>query len=166
MSLQATVAVEDVDSLCDMTNANVSYIYNLEYTEINEQSCSGLSSSSQFYWLADDPVVSDMQGLSLERDLAWADLAEAVIWLLILVAIEVTVRLQGRGVTGGKLLATANTTSLFLYAALIALGVYWATLSHWLYLWDELVWIGGFAAIEMNLSEWRGEISDKQHTGE
>jgi hypothetical protein len=165
MNLQATVAVEDVDSLCDMMNANVSYVYNLEYTELNEHNCSGLSSSSQFYWLAADPVISDMQGLSLERDLAWADLAEAVIWLLILAAIEVTVRLQGRGVTGGKLIATAKTTGLFLYATLIALGVYWATLSHWLYLWDELVWIGGFAAIEMNLSEWRGEISDKQHTG-
>jgi len=84
---------------------------------------------------------------------------------LILVAIEITVRLQGHGVTGGKLIATAKTTSLLLYAILIALGVYWATLSHWLYLWDELLWIGGFAAIEMNLSEWRDEISDKQHTG-
>jgi len=55
---------------------------------------------------------------------------------------------------------------MLLYASLIALGVYWATLSHWLYLWDELVWIGGFAAIEMNLSEWRDEIVDKQHDDE
>jgi len=166
MNLQATVAVEDVASLCDMTNANVSYVYNLEYTEINEQSCNELSSSSQFYWLADDPVISDMQGLSLERDLAWADLAEAVIWLLILVAIEVVVRLQGRGNTGGRLIATAKATNMLLYASLIGLGIYWATLSHWLYLWDELVWIGGFAAIEMNLNEWRDEIADKQHVDE
>ncbi len=26
------------------------------------------------------------------------------------------------------------------------------------YLWDELVWIGGFAAIEMNVSQWRDEL--------
>jgi hypothetical protein len=31
-----------------------------------------------------------------------------------------------------------------------------------LYLWDELVWIGGFAAIEMNVSQWRDELLDKQ----
>ena len=166
MSLQATVTVEGISGLCDMANANASYVYNLEYTEINEQNCDSLSSSSQFYWLASDPVVSDMQGLTLERDLALADLAEAVIWLLILLAIEVVVRSQGHGIAGGKLIATAKATNMLLYASLIALGVYWATLSHWLYLWDELVWIGGFAAIEMNLSEWRDEIVDKQHDDE
>jgi hypothetical protein len=40
--------------------------------------------------------------------------------------------------------------------------VYWASLSHWLYLWDELVWIGGFAAIEMNINEWRDELLEKE----
>ena len=49
-----------------------------------------------------------------------------------------------------------------MYLTLIGLGIYWASLSHWLYLWDELVWIGGFAVIEMNISEWHGELIDKQ----
>ena len=160
IDLQPTVVVEDVSNLCDMTGADVSYVYNLEYTEVNAQTCGELSDESQFYWLADDPLVSDMAGLDLERDLAWVDLFEAVTWVLILLAIEAVVRLQGRGVTGGKLMSTANGASIFLYLALIAFGIYWATLSHWLYLWDELVWIGGFAAIEMNLSEWRNELLD------
>ncbi len=56
------------------------------------------------------------------------------------------------------MISTANALSVFLYLSLIALGVYWATLSHWLYLWDELVWIGGFVAIEMNVSQWRDEL--------
>jgi hypothetical protein len=29
-------------------------------------------------------------------------------------------------------------------------------------LWDELVWILGFAAIEMNVSEWREELLVEQ----
>jgi len=161
-SLQPTVAVEDISDLCGLTNADVSYVYNLEYTEVNEQNCGELSGESQFYWLAEDSVVSDMAGLNLERDLAWADLIEAVVWLLILLAIELVVRLQGRGITGGALISTANALSVFLYLSLLALGIYWATLSHWLYLWDELVWIGGFAAIEMNVSQWRGELLGKQ----
>ena len=41
---------------------------------------------------------------------------------------------------------------------LIGIAIYWATLSHWLYVWDEFLWIAGFAAIEMNLSEWRNEL--------
>ena len=137
-------------------------MYNLEYTEVNDQTCGELSGESQFYWLAEDPVVSDMAGLNLERDLAWADLIEAVVWLLILLAIEIVVRLQSRGVTGGALISTGNALKVFLYLTLIALGVYWATLSHWLYFWDELVWIGGFAAIEMNVSQWRDELLGKK----
>jgi len=164
IGLQPTVPVEDVSNLCDMSSANVSYVYNLEYTEVSEQTCAGLSGDSQFYWLAEDPIVSDMAGLQLERDLAWADLAEAIIWLLILLAIEIVVRLQGKGVTGGAVISTAKALNKFLYASLIALGVYWATLSHWLYLWDELVWIAGFAAIEMNVSQWRDDLIGEQDT--
>ena len=163
-SLQPTLAVEGISGLCDLTDADVSFVYNLEYTDINEQTCDSLSSDTEFYWVAEDPVVTDMGALSLERDLALVDLAEAVIWLLAIFAIEVVVRMQGRGISGGKVIATANALKLFCYASLIGLGVYWATLSHWLYLWDELLWIGGFAVIEMNLSEWRDEIDEKQVT--
>lgn len=163
-NLQPTIPVENVSNLCDMSSADVSYVYNLEYTEVNEQTCDGLSGDSQFYWLADDPIVTGMAGLQLERDLAWADLFEAVVWLVILFSIEIVVRLQGRGVTDGAVISTAKAINKLLYASLIALGVYWATLSHWLYLWDELVWIGGFAIIEMNVSQWRDELLDEQAT--
>ena len=107
-------------------------------------------------------MVSDMKGLELERDLAWADLVEVIAWLFILAAIEIAVRLQDRNITAGWLLSTANTTKRVLYLLLIGLGVYWAWLGHWLYFCDELVWIGGFAAIDMNVNEWRSEIEAKQ----
>ena len=82
--------------------------------------------------------------------------------MFVLLAIEIVVRLQARGITGGPVIKTGNTIKVILYTTLIALGVYWATLSHWLYLWDELLWIGGFAAIEMNLSEWREELIESK----
>ena len=111
-----------------------------------------LSSAAAFYWVVQESVVSDSAGLMLERNLAWADLIEALVWLTILLAIEVVVRRQAQGVTGGALITTASAIKVVLYLTLIAIGVYWASLSHWLYFWDELVWIGGFAAIEMNIS--------------
>jgi len=164
IDLQPTVAVNNVSDLCAMVNDDVSYVYNLEYTEVNEQTCGKLSSESQFYWLADDPIVSDMLGLNLERQLAWVDLMEAISWLLVLLAIESAVRLQDRRVTHGPLLLTARISSKVLYLTILGAGVYWATLSHWLYLWDEIVWICGFAAIEMNVSEWRDELLEEQAT--
>lgn len=159
---QPTVAVENVSNLCDMTNDGVSYVYNLDYTEINEQTCGELSYESAFYWVGNDPVVSDMPGLNLERELAWADLVEVVTWLLILLSIEFVVRLQEHGVSGGTMISSANWLKIFLYLILFGLAVYWATLSHWLYTWDTFVWIAGFAAIEMNISEWRDELLEEQ----
>lgn len=158
ISLQPSVAVEHASDLCGLADAEVSYVYNLEYTPVNDRTCTTLSNETRFYWLEKDRVVSDMAGLELERDLAWADLIEAVVWLLILLAIENVVRLQGRGVTAGAMIFAGNALKILLYFVLITLGVYWATLSHWLYFFDELVWIGGFAVIELNVSKWRNSM--------
>jgi len=157
----ATRPVENVATLCDLADRDITYVYNLEYTEITANNCDALSSATEFYWLANDPLVTDMEGLELERNLVLVDLIEAVVWLLILLAIEVVVRVQEKGVAAGQLISTMNRIKLLLYLVLVGIAVYWATLSHWLYVWDEALWIGGFAAIEMNLSEWREEITDQ-----
>ena len=108
ITLQPTVPVEDTTHLCDLADQDLSYVYNLEYTDITQETCGGLSSATQFYRVGNDPVVSDMAGLRLERQLAWADVYEGVAWLLALLAIEVVVRLQDRGLTGGALMQTAK----------------------------------------------------------
>lgn len=162
IDLGPTMPVAGVSEVCAMTDANVSYVYNLEYTSINGDTCSELSADTRFFWRTAGAVVTDANGLQLERRLAWVDLIEASAWLLVILAIEMVVRLQARGISGGALLATGHAVQYFLYCVLLAAGVYWATLSHWLYLWDELLWICGFAAIEMNLSEWRDELLQKK----
>ncbi len=160
---QPTVVVENVSNLCELSNDEVSFVYNLEYTEITRQTCGSLSGESQFYRVGHDPVVSTLAGLNIERDLAWADLVEVVSWLLIIIAIEIVVRLQARGVTGGTLISVLNKLKLFFYLILFGLAAYWASLTHWLYTWDTFVWIAGFAAIEMNISEWRDELLEEPH---
>jgi hypothetical protein len=76
---------------------------------------------------------------------------------------EVVIRLQEHGITGGTLISVANKLSVFFYLVLSALAVYWASLSHWLYTWDTFVWIAGFAAIEMNINEWRDELLEERN---
>ncbi len=164
IDLQPTIPVKGVSDLCMMAEADVSYVYNLEYTSVDQQSCSDLSKESAFFWVTEGEIVSDAGGLELERDLAWADLIEVVVWLLILLFIELIIQMQNRGITGGLLITIGNTSKLILYAILIVEGIYWATLSHWLYLWDELLWIGGFAAIEMNVSDWRDELKEEKRS--
>lgn len=159
---QPSVIVEQVSDLCDMADDNVSYVYNLDYTEVTSKTCGTLSDATQFYWAGVDPVVATLAGLNLQRNLAWADLVEVVAWLLIFLSIEFVVRLQAHGVSGGTMISVANTLKVFFYLVLFGLAIYWASLSHWLYAWDTFVWIAGFAAIEMNVSEWRDELLEDQ----
>jgi len=162
INIQPTVPVENVADLCDMTSADVSYVYNLEYTDVTQETCSELSDATEFFWVAGNPVVSDAEGLELERSLAVADLVEVNLWVLVLLAIEIVVRLQGKGVSGGAVIRTATWAQYVIYAGILSIGVYWASLGHWLYLWDEFVWIMGFAAIDLNLSEWRDEMIEEK----
>ena len=153
--------VADVDNLCELVDQDISYTFNLEYTLIDVKNCSELSEATGFYYVDDNNIVSDAAGLRIERQLAWVDLIEAVTWLLVVLTIEVIVRLQARGVTGGPLIAAGNHSKVFLYGILFAAAGYWFYQEHWLYVWDELLWIGGFAAIEMNVVGWREELLEQ-----
>ncbi len=162
VELESAPPVDEVSSLCDMTERDVSFVRNLKYTIVDENSCEDLTAARDLFWVEEGTVVSDAEGLALETRLAWIDLFEASVWLLIVFLIEFIVWLQERGITSGPLLRSANYASTFFYLILLSMAAYWGWLSHWLYVWDELLWIGGFAAIEMNMSEWRDEIDEEQ----
>lgn len=167
LSYQPTVAIENAASLCDLAGKNVSYLYNLEYTDVTEDNCAGLSNATRFYQVGSIEIVSTLEGLNLERRLAWGDLIEIVAWLVIIVSVELVVRLQGKGIYGGALYTAARRLKVGPYLILVALAAYWAHLSHWLYTWDTLLWIAGFVAIEINVKEWRKLLvkDSKDHDG-
>lgn len=159
--LEPTVPVPGIDSLCDIVDDDISFVYNLDYTVVTTNNCAALGGNATMYRVGDDPVVSTIEGLNLERDLAWSDLVEVVTWLLIIAAIELVVRLQERGITSGMTISVAGKVKVVLYAVLFGLAAYWGSLGHWLYSWDTFVWIAGFAAIEMNIQGWRKEILEE-----
>ncbi len=64
-----------------------------------------------------------------------------------------------------RLLRFARTSKVVLYGALWFAAAYWAYRGHWLFSWDEALWILGFVAIGMNLSEWRKEIEESGEQG-
>ena len=147
-----------VTDLCELSSQDISFVYNLDYTEITEESCADLPKADKYYQVGVDPVVSTYDGLKLELDLAWADLIEVVLWVLIIFAIELVVRMQDRGITGDALMTFLNRSKVVFYLILAMIAVYWGWLGHWIYTWDEFLWIAGFWAIEMNVSEWRDEL--------
>ena len=158
---QATL-IAGVDDLCQLADQNLSYAYNLVYTKRNDENCSQLSSATEFFFNdpPDNLIIQDEMALSLELQSAWVDLGESITWLLILFSIEVVVWLQDRDVTSGLLIKSANTAKVLLYVLLwFAIG-YWIYLGHYMFAWDEFVWIVGFVAIEMNVVERRKDIEE------
>jgi len=156
--------IDSVSNLCELVSRDVSYAYNLVYTEVTADNCANLSSASQFLYI-DPPtffIVQDPLGLRIEKQLIWVDIVEAITWLLILATIEVTVYLQDRGIVRGLLLRTVNNAKFFLYSILWCAIFYWIYRGHYMFAWDEFVWMVGFIAIEINVVEWRKEINQSE----
>ncbi len=159
--LSQVTAIKGVSDLCELSDNNLSFTSNLEYTELDGKNCSDLSHESNFF-LIEPPeflVVTDGEGLVIEKQLVWVDLLEAIVWLFILFSIELNVRLQDRGIATGTIVSGLTYTKILLYGLLWAAAAYWIYRGHWMFAWDEFVWIAGFTAIEMNMVEWREEIN-------
>lgn len=154
-----TVPIENAESLCPLAGSGATWVYNLEYTEIDETNCSTLSGADRYFRLGEHQLVTSEDGLRLARSLAWVDVIEASAWLLIILAIEAVIWLQERGISQNTVITAANAVKVTLYLLLFGFAGYWATLGHWLYAWDEVLWIAGFWAIELNVREWRDELA-------
>ena len=162
MDLERKVTVvPEVESLCELVDQEISFTSTMDYTLIDGENCGDLSDASEFYQMVVPSVVTDARGLRIEKELGWVDLIEAVVWLLIVLTIEIEVRLQNHNIASGMLIRATNATKGLLYSLLFVAMGYWAFRGLWIYVWDEFVWIAGFAVIEMNVSEWRDELLEE-----
>jgi hypothetical protein len=163
--LSLITPILDVDNLCQLVNTDISFVTNLLYTELDKVNCNTLSTASQFFYLEPPQflIVTDAPGFIIEKQLAWFDLLEIFVWLMIILTIEIIVRLQDRKITSGNLIKRLNITKGILYSMLWIVIFYWIYRGHYMYAWDEFVWIAGFMAIEMNVVEWRDEIQEEQN---
>ncbi len=160
VDLQNTEATPDITSLCQLADQKISFTHNQHYTLIDSQNCGHLSVGPEFFFV-DNSAVTDNAGFAVERRSAWFDLQDAVTWLLVMFTIELGIWLQERNVTGGALMLVSRLGKAF-YAVLFIDAAYWAWIGHWLWTWDQLLWICGFWAIENNMKEWRDELEKEE----
>ena len=152
------VSASAVSDLCELTDTGQSWLFNLEYTLITSETCDVLPQAPQYWVIPGEPVVTSSAGLDLARRLR-CDFMETA-WLSVGAAMEAAIRITDRGVTSGSAVTALGWLKFGLYALILALGTYWAYYGHWVYLWDEFLWIFGFAFLEVNLDGWRDEIDN------
>jgi hypothetical protein len=150
----------EISSLCQLADQDISFGENYRYEIVTGDNCKALSGDSVFYRV-EPSVVTDSDGLALEKKHVYFDFQDAIMWLLVVWAIELTVWLQNRNIIGGPLMVVSHAARAG-YIVLLAHAVFWAWAGHWVWAWDQFLWIAGFWAIERNVSEWREEIIEEK----
>ena len=163
LSVQDVSVLAGVTNLCSLVSDNWSYSHDFEeYTLLTAANCASFSSASSFLEFADARAVVDAPGHTAIVWLAWVDVINAAVWLLVVLVLEIDVRLQEKNRFEGLSLRASNITKVILYATLFVAAVYWGIYGDFVDFWDAFLWLLAFFFIEMNVVEWRQEELEEQ----
>ncbi|MBT8066970.1 MAG: hypothetical protein KJO09_06990 [Gammaproteobacteria bacterium] len=153
-----TSALPGISDVCALLPAEWSWATTLdEYAAITAANCATLSDASVYYQFNDMAAVVDAQGLQDIRYLAWVDVINAGVWLLVVLILEIDVRLQEHGKFDGLALIASNAAKVVLYSLLLLAAIYWGFKGDFVDFWDAFLWLVAFVFIELNVFEWRRE---------
>jgi hypothetical protein len=156
--LYETTLLPGVSDVCALLPADWSWATTLdEYAAITAANCAALSDASVYYQFKDMAAVVDTQGLQDIRYLAWVDVINAGVWLLVVLILEIDVRLQEHGRFEGLALKASNAAKVLLYSLLFLAAIYWGFKGDFVDFWDAFLWLVAFVFIELNVFEWRQE---------
>ncbi len=104
-------------------------------------------------------AIVDQPGIQSLRGLAWIDVINSGVWLLVVLVLEIDVRLQEHNRLEGPALHISTFLKFVLYSTLLFAAVYWGIEGDFLDFWDAFLWLVAFVFIELNVFEWRaGEL--------
>ena len=147
-----------VSNLCELSGQGWSYAVTLdEYAAITTANCGSWSETGSFLRFGDLPAVVDPAGLTEIVRLAWVDVINSGVWLLVVLVLEADVRLQEHNLLEGVALWVSNAAKFVLYTTLFLAAVYWGVKGDFVDFWDAFLWLVAFVFIELNVFTWRAE---------
>ena len=159
--LTEVTAAADISNLCALAG-QWSYAIDFdEYAAITAANCGSFSAATTFFQFPGVSAVVDANGLADIRALAWVDVINAGVWLIIVIVLEVDVRLQEKNRFEGLALRLSNGMKVILYSVLFLAAVYWGFNGDFVDFWDAFLWLVAFFFIELNVVEWRQESLDE-----
>ena len=163
LSVEDVSVLAGVSNLCSLVSDNWSYSHDFEeYTLLTAANCASFSNASSFLEFTDARAVVDASGHTAIVWLAWVDVINAAVWLLVVLVLEIDVRLQEKNRFEGLALRASNISKVILYATLLVAAVYWGVYGDFVDFWDAFLWLLAFFFIEMNVVEWRQEELEEQ----
>jgi hypothetical protein len=161
--LSGAAVLPDVANLCSLADEAWSYLADLdEYVALTPANCTELTSAVRYFQLPGLTAVVDETGLTDATRLAWVDVINAGVWLLVVLILEIDVRLQERNKLTGLFLLASNASKFVLYTLLLIAAVYWGVKGDFVDFWDAFLWLVAFVFIELNVFDWRQESLEAQ----
>ncbi|HUD97844.1 MAG TPA: hypothetical protein VMO24_09890 [Woeseiaceae bacterium] len=149
-------------NLCELTGGNWTYAIDLdEYEIITMANCATLSEANVFQQLSGLNAVVDQSGLTDIVRLAWVDVINSGVWLLVVFLLEFDVRLQEHHQLAGTALRISNWCKYVLYSILLLAAIYWGVKGDFVDFWDAFLWLVAFVFVELNVFEWRQETLEE-----
>ena len=156
--LYESTVLEGVRNACALLPEQWSWATTLdEYEQLTVINCATLAEDQTLYRFKDMLAVVDQQGLIEIIRLAWVDVINSAVWLLVVALLEIDVRLQERGKFEGFALAASTASKMVLYSTLLLAAIYWGFKGDFVDFWDAFLWLVAFVFIELNIFEWRQE---------
>jgi hypothetical protein len=167
--LQAS-QLSGVADLCTLVSDGWSYAIDIdEYTQITAANCATFSDAGAFLRLDGILAVVDADGFKAIRNLAWIDVINSAVWLLVVLILEFDVWLQERNRLEGAALRISNSFKVVFYGSLLFTATFWGIKGDFVDFWDAFLWLVAFVFIELNVFEWRQEVieaeAERQITG-
>lgn len=153
-----TVPLAGVSDLCALPPGDWSWAVTLdEYLPITAANCASLSDATAFVQYGELPAIVDLAGRTEIVRLAWVDVINAIVWLLVVLVLEIDVRLQEHNRYEGIALKVSKAGKAILYSTLLLAAIYWGIKGDFVDFWDAFLWLVAFVFIELNVFEWREE---------
>ncbi|MBT8078248.1 MAG: hypothetical protein KJO31_06705 [Gammaproteobacteria bacterium] len=163
LSFLLGAAPAEVSNLCALPVGDWVYAIDLdEYSRIDAGNCQSFSTAGSFLQFAGMTALVDAAGYTDILRLAWVDVINSGVWLLVVLVLEIDVRLQERNRLNGTALHLSNGSKYILYSLLLLAAVYWGFKGDFVDFWDAFLWLLAFVAIEMNVFEWRQETLQQE----
>jgi hypothetical protein len=153
-----TVPLAGITDVCALLPGEWSWAPTLdEYVRITAANCGAWSEAGAFVQFRDLPAIVDAAGLTEIVRLAWVDVINAAVWLLVVLVLEIDVRLQEHNRLEGLALRLSSAAKFVLYGILFLAAIYWGIKGDFVDFWDAFLWLVAFVFIELNVFEWREE---------
>ena len=152
----------NITDLCALVDGTWAYAVDYdEYETLSAANCAAMSSANSFVQFPGMSTAVDQVGYRDIIGLAWVDVINSAVWLLVVIVLEIDVRLQERDKLRGIALRLSNISKYILYSILLLAAIYWGIKGDFVDFWDAFLWLVAFVLIELNVFEWRQESEER-----